>query len=391
MTTRSRPLGHGAAGAEWLRQRGYAELAPAVASHPVMELGTAPTLSRRGRGRRDSAGPVVTYADKRARQDLLTPRPTASRAGTTTTQTAARLDEADVRARRLETRDLRLAGITPEDVARLPWVNESDACRGLTSPISGARTRGQSSAPARDFRAALEQQAGQPYDVWRTSGDEDDASAEVAAGKRRDRVIDGSPSTSRSRPCSPPARSSSCASRARCCARRPLANGVSEILAPRSLRATRSSSSSCSRPVAVARRSRACCATRSRPPVARSRTSLPSRAIAWRAGSRNARTELGITLAPGRESTACRARRRVRPRRRRRPAADERAGQRASSRSSRSTGPMAPSRARTSTRSSPRPYPALPGRSSTRSAAAVRRRRRRSPAGSSRKAPRSRS
>jgi len=43
----------------------------------------------------------------------------------------------------------------------------------------------------RDFRATLEQQAGQPYDVWRTSGDEDDASAEVAAGKRRDRVIDG--------------------------------------------------------------------------------------------------------------------------------------------------------------------------------------------------------
>jgi len=43
----------------------------------------------------------------------------------------------------------------------------------------------------RDFRARLEDQAGQPYDVWRTSGDEDDASAEVAAGRRRDRVLDG--------------------------------------------------------------------------------------------------------------------------------------------------------------------------------------------------------
>ena len=43
----------------------------------------------------------------------------------------------------------------------------------------------------RDFRSGLEQHAGQPYDVWRTSGDEDDTSAEVAAGKRRDRVIDG--------------------------------------------------------------------------------------------------------------------------------------------------------------------------------------------------------
>jgi len=43
----------------------------------------------------------------------------------------------------------------------------------------------------RDFRVGLESTAGQPYDVWRTSGDDDDASAEVTAGKRRDRVIDG--------------------------------------------------------------------------------------------------------------------------------------------------------------------------------------------------------
>jgi DNA polymerase III delta subunit len=44
---------------------------------------------------------------------------------------------------------------------------------------------------ARDFRKGLEDQAGQMFDVWRTSGDEDDSSAEVAAGKRRDRAIDG--------------------------------------------------------------------------------------------------------------------------------------------------------------------------------------------------------
>jgi DNA polymerase III delta subunit len=43
----------------------------------------------------------------------------------------------------------------------------------------------------RDLRARLEQQAGQPYDVWRTSGDEDDSSAETSSGKRRDRVIEG--------------------------------------------------------------------------------------------------------------------------------------------------------------------------------------------------------
>ncbi len=52
---------------------------------------------------------------------------------------------------------------------------------------------------ARDFRAGLEQAAGQPFDVWRTSGDEDDTAgagvagdgAQATAGRRRDRVLDG--------------------------------------------------------------------------------------------------------------------------------------------------------------------------------------------------------
>ena len=56
---------------------------------------------------------------------------------------------------------------------------------------------------ARDFRAALEETAGQPFDVWRTSGDEDESAgaggalgvasdgAQQTAGRRRDRVLDG--------------------------------------------------------------------------------------------------------------------------------------------------------------------------------------------------------
>src|SRR3954452_24369282 len=36
-----KPLGHGAAGPEWPSQCGDADLAPAVASHPVMEIGLA--------------------------------------------------------------------------------------------------------------------------------------------------------------------------------------------------------------------------------------------------------------------------------------------------------------------------------------------------------------
>jgi DNA polymerase III delta subunit len=43
----------------------------------------------------------------------------------------------------------------------------------------------------RDFRAGLEETAGQPFDVWRTTGDEEESSAEASAGRRRDRVIDG--------------------------------------------------------------------------------------------------------------------------------------------------------------------------------------------------------
>lgn len=41
----------------------------------------------------------------------------------------------------------------------------------------------------RDFRASLEQQAGQPFDVWRTSGDEDEA-AESSAARRRERALE---------------------------------------------------------------------------------------------------------------------------------------------------------------------------------------------------------
>lgn len=47
---------------------------------------------------------------------------------------------------------------------------------------------------ARDFRAGLEAAAGQPFDVWRTSGDDDGSGASgdegTGAGRRRDRVID---------------------------------------------------------------------------------------------------------------------------------------------------------------------------------------------------------
>lgn len=42
-----------------------------------------------------------------------------------------------------------------------------------------------------EFRQTLEAQAGQPFEVWRASADEDDGTAEATAARRRERVIDG--------------------------------------------------------------------------------------------------------------------------------------------------------------------------------------------------------
>ena len=63
-------LGHADAGAAWLREHGFDELAPSVASHPVMRLTEderyefwvrEATIEER----------VVAYADKRSRQDVV--------------------------------------------------------------------------------------------------------------------------------------------------------------------------------------------------------------------------------------------------------------------------------------------------------------------------------
>jgi hypothetical protein len=113
-------LGHGAAGAEWLRRRGYAELAPAVASHPVMELGTAATYDEWA-DRAGLIGRVVTYADKRARQDVVTLTDRFARWHARYPD-SPKLDEADARALLLEAEICGLAGIQPEDVLRQRWV-----------------------------------------------------------------------------------------------------------------------------------------------------------------------------------------------------------------------------------------------------------------------------
>lgn len=112
-------LGHGYAGAEWLSEHGYGELAGAVASHPVTRLANddhyviwsrMATIEER----------VVAYADKRAKQDLVPMderfRSWVDRHGDTDLMRLAR-----ERANALETDVCAAAGIDPGQVERTEW------------------------------------------------------------------------------------------------------------------------------------------------------------------------------------------------------------------------------------------------------------------------------
>jgi putative nucleotidyltransferase with HDIG domain len=117
-----KPLGHGAAGAAWLRERGHDELAPAVAGHPVMEIGRAPTYDAWADAA-GLAGRVVSYSDKRARQTLIRLDSRFARWHDHYPDSPD-LDVAHERARRLEQEISQLAGVKPADVRRRAWVRE---------------------------------------------------------------------------------------------------------------------------------------------------------------------------------------------------------------------------------------------------------------------------
>ena len=124
-------LAHGEGSAAWLAGRGYRELGPAIAGHPVTRLADGAWFG----GWIDSASPealIVAYADKRAGQSLepMAARfeswerryPPAERAARTRgSWTAATLVEVRARAEELERRVCRLAGVEPAEVRRLRW------------------------------------------------------------------------------------------------------------------------------------------------------------------------------------------------------------------------------------------------------------------------------
>ncbi|MDL2334951.1 MAG: HD domain-containing protein [Chloroflexota bacterium] len=122
-----RALGHGAAGAQWLTDHGYSELAPAIRDHPVNVIGNAASYDEWAASQSLEAQ-LVAYSDKRAHQDIVT------------------LDErferwfkrypdnpmepiAYERFQRLERELCEMAGVAPQDVRRLAWVNQTSAFR----------------------------------------------------------------------------------------------------------------------------------------------------------------------------------------------------------------------------------------------------------------------
>ena len=112
-------LGHGDAGAAWLRERGHDELAGAVASHPVTRLREderyefwvrEATVEER----------VVAYADKRARQNLVTLDERFQRWMDKHGDNDA-MQVARQRADKLQDEVCAAAGVTPDEVQRERW------------------------------------------------------------------------------------------------------------------------------------------------------------------------------------------------------------------------------------------------------------------------------
>ncbi len=124
-------LPHGEGSARWLAQRGYGELGPAVAGHPVTRLADTSWFERWI----GSAAPevlIVAYADKRAGQRLesmasrfesWTRRyPPEIRAGKARgSWSAETIEEARRRAALIEEKACGLAGVEPDQVRRLRW------------------------------------------------------------------------------------------------------------------------------------------------------------------------------------------------------------------------------------------------------------------------------
>ena len=118
-----RALGHGHAGARWLRDHGYGELSAAVECHPVGRLSDpgyeawAATAALEER--------IVAYADKRAAQRVAPMDRRFTRWSRGHPDLEASLRLARARAAQLEQEVCSAAGVTPDQGRRLRWVSQA--------------------------------------------------------------------------------------------------------------------------------------------------------------------------------------------------------------------------------------------------------------------------
>ena len=129
-------LGHGAAGAAWLTEAGHPELARTLIAHPVTRFtdpdaeawaANAPIEER-----------IVTYADKRATQRVVTLEQRFDRWRRNHPEYRAKLDRAYAIAQRLEDTLCTAIGIEPTDVERLRWVDDAMA-RAIVAGLPDGR------------------------------------------------------------------------------------------------------------------------------------------------------------------------------------------------------------------------------------------------------------
>jgi putative nucleotidyltransferase with HDIG domain len=116
-----RELGHGAGGAQWLIDHGHAELADAVREHPINVIGDAPSYEEWSAANTLEAK-LANYGDKRSLQDIVSLDERFER-WYRRYPDSPMLAVAHERFRRLEAELCAMAGVTPNEVERLPWVD----------------------------------------------------------------------------------------------------------------------------------------------------------------------------------------------------------------------------------------------------------------------------
>lgn len=134
-------LAHGTGSAGWLARRGHTELGPAIVGHPVTRLADGFWFER-WLAEAPPEALVLAYADKRAgsRLESMAARfaswerryPRRQRTGRARSEwTSETLEAVWRRAETLELRVCELAGVTPDEVRRLPWTGRAlRAARG---------------------------------------------------------------------------------------------------------------------------------------------------------------------------------------------------------------------------------------------------------------------